>query len=84
MENDNKIPNHYSSLVKSDTFSSYGKTGFMTTLKGFMVNRHFRAIVSLRMCQHSYKQPKLLKIFMYPLARLIHKITTNQASIDLP
>jgi len=84
METRNHNTSHFTSFIKSDTFRCYGKAGLFTTIKGFLVNRHFRAIVTLRMCQKSHKQAKLIRILLFPLARIIHKIATNQASMDLP
>lgn len=80
----NKLSTFFIKLVTSDTYRSYGKTGVFTTMKGFIVNRHFRAIISLRMCQKSHQQAKIIKLLTFPLARVIHKISTNLACIDLP
>lgn len=82
---DTLYPNHsLSEAIKADTFRQYGNHSRLNTLKGFFFNRHFRSIITLRLCQASQKWPMPLKLIFFPLFRVVHKISVNLASIDLP
>ncbi len=55
--------------------------GFL--LSGFFTRRNFRGIVTLRLCQHLASGSGPLRAIL-PLLKVMHKISTHSASMDLP
>jgi len=78
--------NKYSFIenVRADTFRQYGTTSSLKTIKGFLTKRHFRSIITLRICQSNFKSKTLLNQFFFPFSRFIHKLSINASAMDLP
>ena len=47
--------------IKSDLYRYYGKTNFLTFIKGYIINPSFRYQVAIRLCQDK----GLKKVFGY-------------------
>lgn len=69
--------------AKADCYRNFGKRNTLTLLKGVFLNRHFRALISLRLCQKINDSNFLARLFL-PVFIFIHKFFCNLASIDLP
>lgn len=72
------------SRIQADTFRLYGSKKTSKTLKGFFTQRHFRAIITLRLCQASKNWSFPIKLIFFPFFRILHKLSVNAAAIDLP
>ncbi|MBL7700416.1 MAG: hypothetical protein JNK79_19780, partial [Chitinophagaceae bacterium] len=69
-------------LLKADTFRKKGKYKFRYVLSGYIMDRTYRPMVTLRLCQWSrnWTLGKPLHI----LFRLMHRCACSGAGIDLP
>jgi serine O-acetyltransferase len=79
-------PKAYSPLkisLKADTIRYYGHFSILVLLKGFLLNRTFRPVVTLRLCQAAYSFRGFLRFFL-PLCTVLHSWATYGACIDLP
>lgn len=72
------------SSIQADTFRLYGSKKTSKTFKGFFTKRHFRSIITLRLCQASKNWSFPIKLVSFPFFRILHKFSVNAASIDLP
>ena len=66
--------------LKADTFRQYGCFSWTILVKGFIANRTFRPLITMRLCQlaaaHRWGGVLLL------LAKLLHRWSCNAAGID--
>lgn len=67
--------------LRADTVREFGKPGWINFLYGMTSCRAYRAIATMRLCQHaaSSRTTRLL----LPSLRLLHRLTTHVAAIDL-
>ncbi len=66
--------------LKADTFRQYGAFSWRLLLTGALFRRTFRPIVTLRLCQACAAGTR----WLLPICKLLHKIATHRAAIDLP
>ncbi|MCP5267227.1 MAG: serine acetyltransferase [Burkholderiaceae bacterium] len=69
--------------LKADTHRQYGRFSMAALAKGFLANRTFRVLVSLRLCQGVSRANPLARL-MLPPCKLLHRLTTSLAAMDLP
>lgn len=67
--------------IKADTYRKFGKYGWGLTLSGFIKNRTFRVIVSMRLCQAIAISNNIVRLAL-PLFRILHGFVTNLAAVD--
>jgi serine O-acetyltransferase len=70
------------SQLKADTYRQYGQFSWAHLIKGLITRRTFRVIVTMRLCQ-AVANSSVPYRFLLPPLRLIHRMTTNLAAIDL-
>jgi serine O-acetyltransferase len=70
--------------LKADTYRAYGRFKWSLVIKGVLLRRSFRPIVTLRLAQKCRNGPPLVKALVLPLARVLHRITCQWAGMDLP
>lgn len=83
LENKTKLYAPFISSLKADTIRNFGDYSIVLLLKGFLLKRTFRPIVTLRLCQAGYSSGGLLKFFL-PISKVLHMWATHSAGIDLP
>jgi serine O-acetyltransferase len=71
------------STLKSDTYREYGEFKWIYVIKGFITNKTFRVIVTMRLCQSAYASTGLLKLMLIPL-KICHRFSRTMAGVDLP
>ena len=64
-------------IVAADLIRVYGRSGFIAFLKGILLKRICRPVITLRICQCAH--PVIRPIFI-----LLHHIATWMAGIELP
>ncbi|MGA1225113.1 MAG: serine O-acetyltransferase [Phycisphaerales bacterium] len=69
--------------VKADTHRIYGEFRWRHVALGFIRNRTFRLIVTLRACQAVARGRGPLRLLSI-LVRLSHRLATSSAAVDLP
>lgn len=70
--------------LKADTYRLHGRYSHGLLMKSFLTNRAFRVLVSLRLCQWSNQRSPLARQLLLPVARVLHGVTGQIASIELP
>jgi serine O-acetyltransferase len=70
--------------LKADTYREYGRFNWTLVIKGVLLRRSFRPIVTLRLAQKCRNGPPMVRALMLPLARAFHRITCQWAGMDLP
>lgn len=68
--------------LKADTHRVFGRFRLRDLLWGFLTQRTFRPVVSLRLCRMAHAN-KWSKPLLLPL-RLAHRVTCQLACVDLP
>jgi len=68
--------------LKADTYRLYRGFSLGSLLKGFLANRTFRVVVTIRFCQGAADSHGLLRALL-PLFKLLHRIATHGAAMDL-
>lgn len=68
--------------LKADTHRVFGRFQLRDLLWGFLTHRTFRPLVTLRLCRMAYAR-KYVRPAMF-LFKLLHRITSQLACIDLP
>lgn len=68
--------------MQADTHRQYGQFSWGLLIKGTIFRRTFRPIVTMRLCQGIATSPGLIRLTL-PLFRVLHRIATHNASIDL-
>ena len=69
--------------LKADTHRQYGCYSYACLLKGFILRRSFRPVVTMRACQAASRMP-LLRHVLLPLCRVAHRLAAGSAMMDLP
>ena len=67
--------------LKADTYRLYGRNGRGLTLRGALLNRTFRVVVTMRLCQAARNGGALLRLSL-PLMKLLHRVATQRAAVD--
>jgi serine O-acetyltransferase len=73
---------HFSPL-KCDAFRLIGKFSVGSMLRNALLNRTFRPVVTMRLCQNASKSTSLCRLF-FPFFKLLHKLSTHNACMDFP
>ncbi len=68
--------------MKADTFRQYGQFSWGRLIKGALMRRTFRVVVTMRLCQAASSSRGAFRIAL-PLVKVMHHIATNWAAIDL-
>lgn len=71
------------SPLKADTIRKRGAYKFRYVILGYLTDRTYRPMVTLRMCQATRKW-KWPGKFVHLFCRLLHRSACNRAGIDLP
>lgn len=69
--------------LMADTYRQYGQRGWALALKGTLTSRTFRVLATMRLCQAAAAAPGPCR-FVLPLAKLLHRISSHSAAVDLP
>lgn len=69
--------------LKADTHRQYGHYSHFCLLKGFLLRRSFRPVVTMRVCQAVSRTPGLRRLLL-PLCRVVHRLSAGSATMDLP
>lgn len=71
------------SALRADTFRRYGRFGWGLLLRGMLLRRTYRVLVTLRLCQWLARAGTAGRVLL-PFARLFHRLACGMAGIDLP
>jgi serine O-acetyltransferase len=69
--------------IKADTHRQYGYFSWQVLIRDALLNRTFRVILTMRLCQAVANGRGLMPLLL-PFFALLHRITTNLAGIDFP
>jgi serine O-acetyltransferase len=69
--------------LQADTHRYNGRHGTLLVLRGFLTNRTFRPVITLRWCQAA-RRAGLAGRVLLPLCKILHKYATHQAAMDFP
>lgn len=69
--------------LKADTHRQYGRFNFGILLKGAIIRRTFRIVVTMRLCQAAAKYHGPIRLLLIPL-KILHRIATHLAAVDFP
>lgn len=67
--------------LKADTHRQFGGFSWMRVLKGALLRRTFRVVVTMRLCQAAAKSRGALRL-MSPVFKLLHRVATHMAAVD--
>jgi serine O-acetyltransferase len=70
------------SSLKADTFRQYGDFTWRHLFTGTLTRRTFRVVVTMRLCQMAFGSRGMFHISL-PFFKVLHRIATHQAAIDL-
>jgi len=70
--------------IYADVWRIYGKQGPLYVLKGFLVKKTFRPIITYRLGRASKDLPFLLKIMIHLPVKLLHRWLTGSLCCELP
>lgn len=70
-------------VLKADSFRYFGSSGLGQALKGFLISRTFRVIVTMRLCQWACSSNWLVKLAL-PILQILHRFSCHLAAMDLP
>lgn len=70
-------------LIRADTYRQFGKTDWHSIIKGLIIRRTFRVIVTMRLCQYVARSRGLLRLSL-PCLKVIHRLACHWAAMDLP
>lgn len=68
--------------LKADTHRQYGRYTLGSLLRGALVNRTFRVVVTMRLCQGAAASSGLFRAVL-PFFQLLHRMATHKAAMDL-
>ena len=69
--------------LKADTYRQFGEFNWWLLVKGTVMRRTFRSIVTMRLCQNIALTKGAIKATL-PLCKLLHHLAAHRAGIDLP
>lgn len=67
--------------LKADTHRQYGYFSSILLCKGASMNRTFRPVVTMRLCQRVASSPRLIR-YTLPFFKILHRIATHHAAMD--
>ena len=70
--------------LKADTYRAFGRFSWGLALKGFLFHRAYRVAATLRLCQAANDMGPVLRPVLLPVAKVMHGISGQLASIELP
>lgn len=70
--------------VSGDLIREFNSHSFGVLLRGIILRRNLRPIISLRLCQAARQLPFPFSKPLLTLGRLFHKMTCSLAGVDLP
>ena len=68
--------------IKADTFRQYSHFSWGRLIKGALMRRTFRVVVTMRLCQAASSSRGAFRIAL-PLVKVMHHIATNWAAVDI-
>ena len=68
--------------LKADTYRQYGQFRWGCLIKGAITRRTFRVVATMRLCQAVANCRGPIRLTL-PFFRLLHRITTHRAGVDL-
>jgi serine O-acetyltransferase len=71
------------SSLRFDAFRLVGRFSLRSLLRNALLNRTFRPVVSMRLCQRASQSTSLFRLCL-PFFKLFHKISTHNACMDFP
>ncbi len=74
---------HSLSNIKADAFRLHGRYSLPLLLKAFLTTRAFRPLLTLRLCQSAVQSGMLGRLAL-PFCKLLHRMTSQLAGMDLP
>jgi serine O-acetyltransferase len=69
--------------VAADVFRHYGRFGIWILVKALATRRNLRVCITLRLCQAAARGASS-RVLVLPLARMLHRVSTSLAAMDLP
>ncbi|AZP14363.1 serine acetyltransferase [Undibacterium parvum] len=69
--------------LRCDAFRLTGKFSLRSLLRNALLNRTFRPVVTMRLCQNASQSASLVRLLL-PLFKLFHKFSTHNACMDFP
>lgn len=70
--------------LKADTYREFGRYEGWLVLKGFVLRRTFRPLLTLRLSQKCLDYPTPVQTLLLPVVRSLHRIMCHWAGMDLP
>lgn len=68
--------------LKADTHRQYGRFGWGHLIKGAIMRRTFRVIVTMRLCQCVANSNGVVRLVL-PFLRVMHRFAAHNAAVDL-
>lgn len=68
--------------LKADTHRQFGCFSWGRAIRGALLRRTFRVVVTMRLCQAAAQSRGLLRL-MLPVFKVCHRLATNMAAMDL-
>ena len=70
--------------LRGDTHRAFGRFSWGLLVKGFLLRRSFRVLVTLRLCQAADHLQTPLRPLLLILAKVAHGLSSQAASIEIP
>ncbi|TIC79212.1 serine acetyltransferase [Crenobacter intestini] len=67
--------------LRADTHRQYGEFSWGLVIKGALVRRTFRVVVTMRLCQAAAASRGPLRLMLFPF-RVLHSVATHLAAMD--
>lgn len=69
------------SELKADTHRQFGLFSWWLAVKGALLRRTFRVVVTMRLCQEAAKSRGVLRL-MLPVFKVFHRVAVHMAAMD--
>ncbi|HTH94022.1 MAG TPA: serine acetyltransferase [Rhodocyclaceae bacterium] len=78
---DNQVS--YWADIKADTYRQYGHFSMAALIKGFLLRRNFRVVITMRLCQAAAAATMPWRLCL-PFLQILHRLASNGACMDFP
>lgn len=69
--------------IKADTYRQYGRFSMGRLIKGFLLRRNFRVVITMRLCQAAAAAAMPWRLCL-PLCQILHRMASSCAGMDFP
>lgn len=72
------------SCIEADLWRHYGRSGWLLLLFAMFHNRTFSPVATYRVVGMAKSMPNVIRLFVLPLAKILHRWAQLRACMDLP